>query len=51
MSSGLFNGHTVQVNYQEGSAISKEQIEAFKSTMHGPNNRPVQPVNSRVILQ
>lgn len=30
---------------------SKEQIEAFKNTMHGPNNRPLYPVNARIILQ
>lgn len=30
---------------------SKSQIEAFKATMHGPNNRPLQAINARVILQ
>ena len=32
-------------------SASIEQIEAFKHTMHGPNNRPLQSVNARVILQ
>jgi carbonic anhydrase len=30
---------------------SKEQVEAFSHVMHHPNNRPVQPVNSRTVLQ
>ncbi len=33
------------------NTISKEQIEQFTHTMHHPNNRPVQPVNARVILK
>jgi carbonic anhydrase len=33
------------------STASHEQIEAFKSVMHHPNNRPLQPLNSRVILK
>jgi len=32
-------------------SASKNQIEAFKKVMHGPNNRPVQPLNARVIMQ
>ena len=32
-------------------SASKDQIEAFKHVMHHPNNRPVQPVNARVILK
>ena len=31
--------------------VSKEQIEAFAHVMHHPNNRPVQPVNARTVLQ
>ena len=30
---------------------SKEQIDKFSHTMHHPNNRPIQPVNARVILK
>lgn len=30
---------------------SKEQIDAFKKTVHHSNNRPVQPLNGRVIIQ
>ncbi len=30
---------------------SKAQIDAFKKVMHHPNNRPVQPVNARPVLQ
>ncbi len=31
--------------------LSKEQVEKFAKTMGHPNNRPVQPVNARVILK
>lgn len=31
--------------------ISQSQIDAFKALMHNPNNRPVQPLNGRVVLQ
>lgn len=31
--------------------ISQSQIDAFKAVMHSPNNRPVQPLNGRVVLQ
>ncbi len=31
--------------------VSKEQVEAFTHVMHHPNNRPVQPVNARPVLQ
>jgi carbonic anhydrase len=30
---------------------SKEQIERFAHVMHHPNNRPVQPINARTVLQ
>ena len=33
------------------STVSKEQIDKFSHAMHHPNNRPVQPVNARVILK
>ena len=36
---------------KEVVTASKAQIEAFKATMHGVNNRPLQAVNSRVILE
>jgi len=36
---------------KEAVTASKAQIEAFKATMHGANNRPLQDVNSRVILK
>jgi carbonic anhydrase len=32
-------------------SASKEQVEAFSHVMHHPNNRPVQPVNARPVLQ
>jgi carbonic anhydrase len=32
-------------------SVSKDQVEAFKRVMGHPNNRPVQPVNNRVILE
>ncbi len=31
--------------------VSKEQVEAFKSTLGFANNRPVQPVNARPVLR
>jgi len=31
--------------------ISKEQLEAFKTTLGFDNNRPVQPVNARPVLR
>jgi len=30
---------------------SLEQIDAFSNTMHHANNRPVQPINARVVIQ
>lgn len=32
-------------------SASVEQIEAFEHVMHHPNNRPVQPVNARTVLE
>lgn len=32
-------------------SVSKDQVEAFKGVMGHPNNRPVQPVNDRVIIE
>ena len=31
--------------------VSKEQINAFSHVLHEPNNRPLQAINSRVILK
>ena len=31
--------------------ISKEQIEKFQHVMHHPNNRPVQPLGARIIVE
>ncbi|HFQ90073.1 MAG TPA: carbonic anhydrase family protein [Desulfobulbus sp.] len=31
--------------------VSKEQVEQFQHVMHHPNNRPVQPVHARPVLQ
>lgn len=31
--------------------VSQAQVDAFKGVMHHPNNRPVQALNGRVILQ
>jgi len=36
---------------KEPLAVSKEQIEQFTKVLHHPNNRPVQPVNARIIVQ
>jgi carbonic anhydrase len=33
------------------ATASKQQIEEFQRVMHHPNNRPLQPVNARVILK
>ena len=33
------------------ATLSKEQLEKFQHIMHHPNNRPVQPINARVILK
>jgi carbonic anhydrase len=30
---------------------SSHQVEAFSHLMHHPNNRPLQPVNARTVLQ
>lgn len=32
-------------------SASKEQIDAFSHSLHGPNNRPIQTVNARLILK
>lgn len=36
---------------KEPVTISKEQVKKFAEVMHHPNNRPVQPVNARIILK
>ncbi len=38
----------VMKNYH---TVSKEQIDKFTRTMQHPNNRPVQPINARIILK
>jgi carbonic anhydrase len=35
---------------KEYPSISKEEVAEFLHTMHHPNNRPVQPVNARKVL-
>ena len=37
--------------FKEPQTIAKEQVEAFARIMGGENNRPVQPVNARPVLQ
>ena len=37
--------------FKEPQTIAKEQVEAFAKIMGGDNNRPVQPVNARPVLQ
>lgn len=32
-------------------SVSKEQVAAFSHIMHHPNNRPLQPVGARLVLQ
>lgn len=32
-------------------SVSKEQVKKFAHVMHHPNNRPLQPINARVILK
>lgn len=32
-------------------SVSSEQLEAFSEVLHHPNNRPVQPLNARPVLQ
>ncbi len=36
---------------KEPVSVSPEQIERFTSTLHHPNNRPIQPVNARPVLE
>ncbi len=36
---------------KQSVTIAKQQVEVFMHVMHHPNNRPVQPVNARPILQ
>ncbi|MDO4706707.1 MAG: hypothetical protein Q4A98_10965 [Comamonadaceae bacterium] len=31
--------------------IGKDQVEKFSRVMGGPNNRPVQPANARIVVQ
>ncbi len=36
---------------KDSVTISKEQLNAFQGALHEPNNRPVQPVNARIVVQ
>lgn len=36
---------------KEPVQVSQAQIDAFKAVMHHPNNRPVQPLHGRLVLQ
>ncbi|WAF79128.1 carbonic anhydrase family protein [Aeromonas dhakensis] len=36
---------------KEPVQVSQTQIDAFKAVMHHPNNRPVQPLHGRLVLQ
>lgn len=36
---------------KSSGTASKEQIDKFKQAMHHANNRPVQPINARVVIQ
>ena len=36
---------------KEPVQVSQAQLDAFKAVMHHPNNRPVQPLNGRLVLQ
>jgi carbonic anhydrase len=36
--------------FKEALSISKEQIEKFHEIMHGDNNRPIQPIDARIIV-
>jgi len=33
------------------NTLSKKQLDAFKAIMKEPNNRPIQAVNGRIILE
>ena len=36
---------------EDANTVSKEQVEKFTETMHHENNRPVQPINARLIAK
>ena len=36
---------------KESVTASKDQIDKFSHAMHHPNNRPIQPINARMILE
>lgn len=36
---------------KDSETASKQQIDAFKQVLHEPNNRPLQSINARTILQ
>lgn len=37
--------------FKEPLSISKEQVAAFHEIMHGDNNRPIQPIDARIIIE
>lgn len=37
--------------FKKSVQASKEQVEAFAHAIHHPNNRPVQPINARPVLE
>lgn len=36
---------------KEAGSVSKDQVDKFSRIMHHPNNRPVQPINARIVVQ
>ncbi len=36
---------------KQAVTVSSEQLKAFTAALHEPNNRPIQPINARQILQ
>lgn len=46
-----YAGEAAPAQMKEAFTVSKAQIDAFRQAVGFPNNRPVQPVNARVVLQ
>jgi carbonic anhydrase len=36
---------------KEIGSASQEQVDKFSKVMHHANNRPVQPINARIVIQ